>query len=127
MDAETQKDVEHLLDDQLQSIRRAYANAIKAGCADPVIWMFNLELEDSREVAIDIFGKRLREQLAQSDFSRDVTRSCLLATERRMAIETLAERLPSTIVETMFGTPQAPETIRVLVFYGGDIAAFDVP
>jgi hypothetical protein len=92
MDAETQKDVEHLLDDQLQNVQRAYADAIKSGCGDPVIWMLNLELDASRKVAIDIFGKRLREQLAQSDFSRDVTRSCQLATERRMAIEAQTRR-----------------------------------
>jgi hypothetical protein len=44
MDAEIQKDVEHLLDDQMANIRRAYFDASKAGCADPVVWLFNLEL-----------------------------------------------------------------------------------
>jgi hypothetical protein len=63
MDAETLNDIEHLLDDQLPNIRRTNEEAIKAGCADPVVWLFNLELKDSREVAIDIFGKRLCEKL----------------------------------------------------------------
>jgi hypothetical protein len=52
MDAEKMKDVEHLLDDQTANIRRTYEEAIKVGFKDCVIWLFNLELEDSREVAI---------------------------------------------------------------------------
>jgi hypothetical protein len=126
MDAETQKDAEHLLDDQLPNIRRAYEEAVNAGSKDPVIWLFNLELDDSREVAISIFGERLREQLNVGE-KPEAIRSCLLPTEKQMAIECLAARLPSTGVSETVGAPQKRKTIRVLVFFGGDIAAFDVP
>jgi hypothetical protein len=51
LDDDTLKDVEHLLDDQLANIRQTYDDAIRAGCADPVVWLFNLELRDSLEVA----------------------------------------------------------------------------
>jgi hypothetical protein len=77
MDAETQKDVEHLLDDQMANIRRTYEEAVKVGYLDCIIWLFNLELEDSREVAIDIFGEQLREQLEGSE-KPEAIRSCLL-------------------------------------------------
>jgi hypothetical protein len=126
MDAETQKDVEHLLDDQLANIRRTYDEATKAGCNDCVVWLFALDFEDSREVAISIFGERLREQLQDSE-KPDAIRSCLLPTERQMAIECLAARLPSTGVSETVDRPQKRKTIRVLVFYGGDVSVFDVP
>jgi hypothetical protein len=87
MDAETQKDVEHLLDDQIANIRAAYEDAIKGAFADPIIWLFNLELEDSREVAIGIMGEKLREQL-KPPRSPDVIPSCLMATERQDATNT---------------------------------------
>jgi hypothetical protein len=127
MDPETPIDVEHLLDDQLTNIRAAYEEAPKAGCCDPVIWLFQLELEDSREVAVDIMGEGLREELNQHRSSPEVIRSCLLATERQAAIDTLAARLRNSGVASMVAQPQAPETIRVLVFYGGEVAVFDVP
>jgi hypothetical protein len=126
MDAETQEDIEHLLDDQLAKIRAAFEEAAALGCKDPVVWLFNLKLEDSREVACSIFGECLREQLQGSEKS-DAIRSCLLPTERQDAIETLAARLPSTGAHKLLGSPQQPETIRVLVFYGAELSVFDVP
>jgi hypothetical protein len=126
MDSETLKDVEHLLDDQLPKIRHAFEEAAALGCKDPVVWLFNLDLENSLEVACGIFGEYLREQL-EDGASPEAIRSCLLPTERQDAIDTLAARLPSTGAHKMLGTPQAPETIRVLVFYGPDLSVFDVP
>jgi hypothetical protein len=126
MKSETQKDVAHLLDDQLPNIRRAFDDASKAGCKDPVVWRFNLELRDSLEVACGIFGERLREPL-KGHQSGDAIPSCLLPTERQVAIDCLAARLPSTNIAQIIGKPQAAETIRVLVFYGADAAVFDVP
>ena len=89
MDDKTLKDVEYLLDDQLPNIRSAFEEAIKGVCADPVLWLFNLELLDSREVAIDMLGEGLREEL-KAPRSPDVIPSCLMATERQAAIDTLA-------------------------------------
>jgi hypothetical protein len=126
VDNETMKDVEHLLDDQMANIRRKYDEAIKAGYMDCIVWLFNLELEDSREVAIDIFGEQLREQLEGSE-KPEAIRSCLLPTGRQDAIECLEVRLPSTGMARTVAQPQQPETIRVVIFYGGDIAVFDVP
>jgi hypothetical protein len=126
MDADIQKEVEYLLDDQLPNIRAAFEEAIKAVCADPVLWLFNLELLDSREVAIDLLGEGLREEL-KSPRAPDVIPSCVMATERQAAIDTLAARLRRSGVASMVGAPQAPQTIRVLVCYGSDLAVFDVP
>ncbi len=126
MDDDTLKDVEHMLDDQQANIRRTYEDAIRAGCADPVVWLFNLGLRDSLEVACGIFGERLREQLRGQQCG-DAIPSCLLPTERQVAIDCLAARLPSTDIAQIIGKPQAAETIRVLVFYGSDAAVFDVP
>jgi hypothetical protein len=64
MDARIQKEVEYLFDDQLPNIRAAFEEAIKAVCADPVLWLFNLELLDSREAAIDLLSEGLREELS---------------------------------------------------------------
>jgi hypothetical protein len=125
MDAETLKEVEHLLDDQLPKIRRAYEDAIKDGCKDPVVWLFSLELEDSLEVACDIFGEGLREQL-EAHQRRDAIPSCLLPIERQDAIRSLAARLKSSGVAEIVGKRQAPAPIRVVVFYGPDAAVFDV-
>jgi hypothetical protein len=126
MDDETLKEVEYLLDDQLPNIRAAFEEANKGVCADPVLWLFNLELLDSREVAIDLLGEGLREEL-KVPRAPDVIPSCLMATERQAAIDTLAVRLRNSGVAQMVAASQAPETIRVLVFYGGDVAVFDVP
>ena len=126
MDDDTLKDIEHLLDDQLANIRQTYDDAIRAGCADPVVWLFNLELRDSLEVACGIFGERLREQLKGHQLG-DAIPSCLLPTQRQVAIDCLAARLPSTDIAQIIGKPQAAETIRVLVFNGADAAVFDVP
>ena len=126
MESETQKGVEHLLDDQLPNIRRAFDDASKAGCKDPVVWLFNLELRDSLEVACGIFGEGLRDQLKAQEHGEAIP-SCLLPTERQVAIDCLAARLPSTNIAEIVGRPQAAETIRVLVFYGGDAVVFDVP
>jgi hypothetical protein len=126
MDDERLKDVEHLLDDQLSNIRRTYEGAIKADCNDPVVWLFNLELRDSLEVACGIFGKRLREKL-KAQQRGDAIPSCLLATGHQEAIDYLAARMKSSGVDEIVGKPQAPESIRVIVFYGGDAAVFDVP
>jgi hypothetical protein len=90
MDPETQKDVEHLLDDQMANIRRTY------------------------------------EQLKVGE-KPEAIRSCLLPTERQDAIECLEARLPSTGMARTVAQPQQPETIRVLVFYGGDVSVFDLP
>jgi hypothetical protein len=110
----------------MANIRRTYEQATKAGCKDCVVWLFNLELEDSREVAISIFGEQLRGQLEGSE-KTEAIRSCLLPTEREMAIECLAARLPSTGMSETVAKPQKRKTIRVLVFYGGDLSVFDVP
>jgi hypothetical protein len=126
MDAETQKDVEHLLDDQLPNIRRSYEEAINAGCKDPVVWLFNLELRDSLEVACGIFGMGLREQV-KAQQRADAIPSCLLPTERQVAIDCLTARLRSSGVAEVVGKAQARKTIRVLVFYGGEGAVFDIP
>jgi hypothetical protein len=126
MDHETYRDVEHLLDDQLANIRRAYEQATKAGCKDCVVWLFDLELEDSREVAISIFGEHLLGQLEGSE-NPEAIRSCLLPTEREMAINCLAVLLPATGMSETVAKPQKRKTIRVLVFYGGDVSVFDVP
>jgi hypothetical protein len=99
---------------------------MNGGYLDCVIWLFNLELEDSREVAISIFGEQLREQL-DVGHKPDAIRSCLLPTERQDAIEYLEVRLPSTGMARTVAQPQKPETIRVLVFFGGDVSVFDVP
>jgi hypothetical protein len=80
----------------------------------------------SREVAIDILGEGLREEL-KAPRAPDVIPSCLMAAERQAAIDTLTVRLRKLGVAQMVAAPQAPRTIRVLVFYGGDVAVLDVP
>jgi hypothetical protein len=77
-------------------------------------------------VACDIFGEGLREQLTGTTVPEAI-RSCLLPTERQDAIETLAARLPSTGAHKMLGSQQQPGTIRVIVFYGGELAVCDIP
>jgi hypothetical protein len=58
MDAHIQKQVEYLLDDQLPNIRAAFEEAIKAVCADPVRWFFNLELLAARGTKVATSTRR---------------------------------------------------------------------
>ena len=121
----------HLLADRLLAVRKTFEGAIKAGCDDPVIQLFNLGERESLEVAAEIIGQKLKAQLAGElggGHRGDVIPSLNLAMSRSDAAEWLSQRPAFKTVADHLTKPQDTEAfIRCIVYDGPDVAIVDVP
>jgi hypothetical protein len=121
----------HLLADQLPALRKTFEGAIKAGCDDPVIQLFNLGERESLEVAAEIIGQKLKAQLAgelEGGHRGDVIPSCNCAMSRSDAAEWLSQRPAFKVVVDYLNKPQDTEAvIRCIVYDGPEVAIVDVP
>ena len=121
----------HLLADRLLAVRKTFEGAIKAGCEDPVIQLFNLGERESLEVAAEIIGQKLKTQLAgelEGGHRGDVIPSLNLAMSRSDSAEWLSQRPAFKAVVDYLNKPQDTETfIRCIVYDGPEVAIVDVP
>ncbi len=125
-----QSEAAHLLADQLPALRKTFEGAIKVGCEDPVIQLFNLADRDSLEVAAEIIGQKLKAQLAgelEGGHRGDVIPSCNCAMSRSDAVEWLSQRPAFEAVVDYLNKPQDTEAIRCIVYDGPEVAIADVP
>ena len=96
------------------------ADAIRAGCEDPVIQFFNLGERESLEVAAEIIGQELRAQPAgelEGGHRADAVRSLNCAMSRSDATQWLSVRPAFKVVADYLNKPQDTEAlIRCIVY-----------